>query len=149
MPQKHREQYGVFHVVTKTKDRSTWCTRNGVPECLIGQLCKTRDVYKAELYAFCILPDHAHIILTPGPRGISKFMQAFKSNSVKYLRTQHANIGWQENFYDERIRDEKQRSAAVAYVQGNGMKHHLVKEVLDWPWSSLHFPSSLDPMDLW
>lgn len=153
MPQIHREQFGVFHVTTNTANSVAWCTWNGIPECLIDHLCKARDLYKAELYAFCILPNHLHIIVAPSSKGISKFMQAFKTNSAKYLKKHYPlkakQIGWQENFYDERIRDGAQRSTALAYVQGNGMKHGLVQNILDWPWTSLHFPSVLDPMDIW
>ncbi len=153
MSQIHREQFGIFHITTNTVISNSWCTWNGVPQCLIDHLCRARDLYHAELYAFCILPNHVHIILSPGPKGLSRFMQAFKSNSVKYLRKQHVaqakEIGWQENFYDERIRDEQQRSNALAYVQGNAMKHGLVQEILDWPWTSLHFPSKLDLLDIW
>ncbi len=118
---------------------------------LIEHLCKTRDVYEAQLFAFCILPNHLHCILCPGPRGISRFMQSFKSNSTKDIRERlrSTKIAWQQGFHDERIRDDAQRSAVVAYVQGNGMKHGLVKEIMDWPWTSLHFPSHVNPMDIW
>ena len=37
----------------------------------------------------------------------------------------------------------------MAYVHGNGMKHHLVKEIEDWPRTSLHFPAFINPIELW
>lgn len=58
-------------------------------------------------------------------------------------------IFWQKSFHDERIRNAQQRSSALAYVQGNAMKHGLVTNITDWPWASLHFPELLDPMDVW
>lgn len=152
MSQKHYQQtHGIFHLTTNTKDAVPWCTYETVPMMLIEHLCKTRDVYEAQLFAFCILPNHLHCILCPGPRGISRFMQSFKSNSTKDIRERlrSTKIAWQQGFHDERIRDDAQRSAVVAYVQGNGMKHGLVKEIMDWPWTSLHFPSHVNPMDIW
>ena len=56
---------------------------------------------------------------------------------------------WQSGFYDEWIRDERQLSAAIAYVQGNGMKHGLAREIEEWPWSSLHYQELMDPLDIW
>jgi hypothetical protein len=73
-------------------------------------------------------------------------------DSPKDCTFRHACVSsfrWQSGFYDEWIRDERQQSAAIAYVQGNGMKHGLVKEIMDWPWSSLHYPERMDPLELW
>ncbi len=184
MPQKHYAQHGVFHVNTKTKNRIEWCTFAGIPEILIETLCRTRDIHGAQLHAFCILPDHVHMIISPGVKGLSAFMQTFKKNATENVKDfivslghdvpaaenkntidtlpntikisaggtscpAVENIGWQNGFYDERIRDGRQSSAAMAYVHGNGMKHHLVKEIEDWPWTSLHFPAFINPMELW
>ncbi|MDD5054903.1 MAG: hypothetical protein PHZ00_01395 [Candidatus Peribacteraceae bacterium] len=56
---------------------------------------------------------------------------------------------WQAGFHDEIIRDHRQRSAAIGYVLGNGVKHGCAKEIHEWPWSSLHFPDMVDPLDVW
>jgi len=132
-------------------DNFAWCTNKGVPRRLIDHLCKTRDVYGALLHAFCILPNHVHLVLCPGPKGLSKFMQSLKSNSAKNLRTVRGleNFRWQTGFYDERIRDSNQRSSAMAYVQGNAMKHRLVSEIIDWPWTSLRHPEAVDLLEPW
>lgn len=78
-------------------------------------------------------------------------MQSFKSNSVKELlaKSGRKDIRWQVGFYDERIRDGAQRSTAMAYVLGNGMKHGLVDEVTKWPWTSLHYPEAVDLLETW
>ena len=153
MPQIHREQFGLFHVTTTTQDKIPWCITAGVPEHLIHCLALARNIYGAKIHAFSILPNHLHLILSPGIKGLSKFMQAFKSRSIKGLQKPlHGLIerrSWQAGFYDERIRNENQLSAAMAYVQGNGMKHGFAREIMDWPWTSLHFPTTVDPLDFW
>lgn len=151
MPQIHYQQTGLFHVITKTLNNIPWCTKSGVPECLLSCLFTARDLYGTQLYAFCILPNHLHLLLCPGSKGLSKFMQAFKSNSTKALRTKCGieKFRWHPGFYDERIRDERQRSAVIAYVQGNAMRHGLVSDILDWPWTSLKHQAKVDPLELW
>jgi hypothetical protein len=56
---------------------------------------------------------------------------------------------WQKGYHDERIRDSRQRSTVFHYIQGNAMKHEFVNDMLDWPWTSLHFSHLLDPMEIW
>lgn len=153
MPQIHRQQFGLFHITSNTDNNVPWCTRGGIPNVIIRHLFETKTVYEAGVHAFCILPTHIHLITTTGPRGLSRFMQSFKSNSAKEIRAMNlpyaSRFCWQSGFYDEWIRDERQQTAAIAYVQGNGMKHGLVKEIMDWPWSSLHYPERMDPLELW
>ena len=51
--------------------------------------------------------------------------------------------GWQRGFHDELIRNEKQLEKAQIYVQENAVKHGLVENIEDWPWTSLHFEEVL------
>ncbi len=166
MPQHRDIQFGIFHVTTRTADSRPWCTQLDIPEILIENLRLSRAAQAAKLYAFNVLPNHMHIILSPGTKGLSRFMQSFKSNGVKDVRDHLRKtmivpqrrgvaaagikgIAWQKSFFDERIRDSRQCGMAMAYVQGNAMHHSLVTGILDWPWTSLHFPHLLDEMEMW
>ena len=159
MTQKHFEQQGTFHVTTNTKN-DPWCLGQGIPEILIDNLVMTRNLCRAELHAFCILPDHVHIVLSPGPKGLSQLMHSFKRNAMWDIRKIHPSSGrsrssatvfpeWQKSFFDERIRDDRQRSNALSYVQYNAYHHGLTDDPCGWPWSSLAFPDVLDPLDVW
>ncbi len=78
-------------------------------------------------------------------------MQSFKCNTAKAVQRKlgKERFSWQAGFFDERIRDSKQRSAVIGYVHGNAMKHGLVREILHWPWTSLRHASILDPLEFW
>lgn len=149
MPQIHHQQTGLFHVVTKAAEDTSWCTKENVPACLIQNIFLTRNIYSALVHAFCILPNHLHILMCPGQKGISSFMQSFKSNSAKDVRILLGEkISWQAGFYDRKIRTEAQRSSAFYYVQGNAAKHRFVKNPADWPWTSIHFSDVCDPIEI-
>ncbi len=198
MTQHHGAQDGLFHVTTNAKGRSAWCILPGVAQIMIDNLFTTRNLCRARVYAFNILPDHVHVILWPGEGGLSRFMHSFKRNSskdIRYflgvddilidnrggirssatvggndaskimslsaaevrippMRTIRADhnycfTGWQHGFYDERIRDVRQRDAAIHYVQTNAIRHGLVARIADWPWSSVHFAHAIDPLPWW
>ena len=216
MSQRHSVQDGLFHITTNARGKIPWCTLGDIPRIILDNLIMTRNLYSAELYAFCILPDHVHVIMSPGEKGLSAFVHSWKRNTMRDVRrlfpaiefgdnhvcpaaedrdnhqpsaaevrnlrvrdnkneslcvnmdenkrrrygsSATGSVGsigidpsliyWQKSFYDERIRNSVQRSAALSYVQGNAMRHGLVSEITDWPWTSLHFPELLDPMDVW
>jgi putative transposase len=171
MSQTRSTQHGIFHVTTNTCGRIPWCTQPGMPEIIIDNLLMTRSLHLARVYAFCILPDHVHVIVSPGERGISRFVQSWKSHTSRDVHntvptTVAESRGfpiraaaeshdsplrslWQKSFYDERIRDTEQCLRALQYVRGNAFKHALSPTPEAWPWSYIHFADRLDPIELW
>ncbi|HCI04121.1 MAG: transposase [Candidatus Peribacteraceae bacterium] len=167
MTQTHYAQHGLFHITTNSKDGIPWLTLSGVPEMIIDNLVMTKNLYKSELFAFCIVPDHMHLIVSPGERGLSAFMHSFKRNAMRDIRNYYNvrsgrsrssatnslvttnNITWQKSFHDEHILTNKQRARAMRYVHNNAFGHKLVSNPSDWPWTSLNFENLLDPLDIW
>jgi REP element-mobilizing transposase RayT len=169
MTQSHCQQEGTFHITTNAKGKIPWCTAPGVPEILIDNLIMTRNMSGAKVYAFCILLNHVHIVVSPGEKGLSKFMQSFKCQSARDINLLHASkqsvirsgdprvsapeneatIQWQKGFFDEIIQDSEQRSNALTYVQYNAWRHGLTDEPDGWPWSSLRFQQWIDPTEIW
>ncbi len=159
MTQYHFSQEGVFHIISTTKNRTTWCTEIGVPEILMDNLIMTRNAHRACLFAFCILPNHINLLISPGQKGLSAFMHSFKRNRSRDVRQllnpmrakvhEHPlrEIHWQKGFYDRHIRTDDQLSSTLFYIQTNALHHQLVSTESDWPWSSIHFSRLLDPMD--
>ena len=45
---------------------------------------------------------------------------------------------WQRRFWEHTIKDDKDYQHHVDYVHYNPIKHGLVKNVKDWPFSSFH-----------
>jgi len=68
--------------------------------------------------------------------------------SVTSAAPEQQFTGWQKGFYDEIIEDNLQRDNAYDYIVYNPIRHSLVENINDWPWSSIHFPNLLDPMEI-
>ena len=45
---------------------------------------------------------------------------------------------WQRRFWEHQIRDEQDWRNHVDYIHYNPVKHNLVEQPGDWPWSSFH-----------
>lgn len=158
MTQRHFEQQGIFHVTTNARGKIPWLTWQGVPEILMDNLWMTRNIHGAEVYAFCVLPDHMHVVMKPGERGLSRFMHSFKRNAMRDLRSFRSGrslssametIAWQKSFHDEKIETDSQRENVLAYVRCNAWKHGFVQDPNDWRWSSLKYPHLINAVQIW
>jgi putative transposase len=105
--------------------------------------------YSYEIDAVVILPDHIHTIWQL-PRNDANY--SLRWRKIKSCFTQgllrfgyqleknargECNI-WQKRFWEHTIEDEKDFEAHVNYIHYNPVKHKLVTNVLDWPYSSFH-----------
>jgi len=100
--------------------------------------------------AIVILPNHIHAIwtLTEGDSDYSMRWRRIKSLFSKNMPNEEMRTDvqikrgergiWQRRFWEHAIRDENDFERHVHYCYGNPVKHGLVKDIADWPYSSYH-----------
>jgi putative transposase len=108
--------------------------------------CRDRGFYK--LHAFALMPEHLHVLLTPGDETtIEKAMQMIKGGSAHRIgieRPQAFPI-WHRSFHDRWIRDAEQFWSAKSYIEQNPVKARLVEAAEQYAWSSASGKVMLDP----
>jgi putative transposase len=99
--------------------------------------------------AIVILPEHLHVIWTL-PSGDSDFPGRWRRIKARFTHrlvaagvpvNRHRNgeyALWQRRFWEHTIRNEQDFERHVDYVHVNPVKHRLVSQAIDWPYSSFH-----------
>ena len=123
-----------------------------VPEIaeILGQTLfdyRQRGAY--HLHEFVLMPDHLHLLLTPGATAsLEKAIQLIKGGSSHRIhkeRNQRMEI-WQQGFYDWTIRDADDWQSKAEYIRMNPVRAKLVQAPEVWPYSSASGKFELDPM---
>jgi putative transposase len=106
--------------------------------------------YPFHIHAWVVLPDHLHCILelpqdeadyaTRWRLIKTRFSKSIdKTEYINETRLKRNERGiWQRRYWAHLITDEKDYNAHMDYVHINPLKHGLVKQVSDWPYSTLH-----------
>jgi putative transposase len=118
-----------------------------IAEVLLDTLFTYRDRGAYLLHEFVIMPDHLHLILTPGATtSLEKAMQLIKGGSSHRLHKQrnHKMEIWQVGFYDWTLRDYNDWQTKVEYIHENPVRAGLVAQPQDWPYSSAGGKFKLD-----
>ena len=110
---------------------------------LVVESLHFRDGKMYELIAYCIMPNHAHIVFTPLEESKGKYFSLSKiMHSLKRHTAHEANLilgrsgtFWQHENYDHFARDNAELERIVKYVLYNPVKANLVKEQANWKWS--------------
>ena len=115
-------------------------------ENITAQIKIMADKLDVDILAFCLMPDHLHLILETKESSqnlldvISYFKRRISFNLRNMISTKQL---WQDRFMDRIIRDEKELRKMVRYIYENPVRKKLVNDFRSWPYSGGYF------FDLW
>jgi putative transposase len=102
---------------------------------LLAENCRAADV---EVWAWCLMPNHVHLILVPSdPDGLRSALARVHRSYAGIIQARRKRSGhfWQGRFGAVAM-DEQYLAAALRYVALNPVRARLVERALDWRWSS-------------
>ena len=109
----------------------------GVAADAIGVLRSLAGARQVRIFAFCLMPDHVHLVLSPSEScSIITFVGQFK-NLVLRSSWKHGVVGsfWQQGFWDHFLRADEDLRVAVEYVLANPVPAGLVEDGRRYPYS--------------
>jgi len=94
-----------------------------------------------ELLAWCVMPNHAHVLVQVWDWPLAKILQNWKSISgIKANRIlDRSGSFWQREYWDTFMRDERQEKTAIRYIESNPVKAKLCRTAEEWKFSSARF----------
>ncbi len=105
-----------------------------VIDCLMD--CSSRYDYK--LLAYCLMPDHLHLLVCPngGERPVPQYVQAFNSRSTRVFWQCSGNGRlWQRGFYDHIVRKDETLVEIAEYILANPVRKGLADDPVQYPFS--------------
>jgi len=95
------------------------------------------------LYAYCLMPDHLHLLLRLGQAGteLGALIGTFKSfTSKQSWSLGHKGELWQDRFYDHVVRRNENSLIIAEYILQNPVRKRLVQGPSEYPYCGLPDP---------
>lgn len=102
---------------------------------LLAANCRAAGV---EVWAWCLMPNHVHLILVPSDSdGLRHALARVHRSYAGTIQARRKRTGhfWQGRF-GAVVMDEQHLAAALRYVSLNPVRARLVQRAQDWRWSS-------------
>lgn len=124
------------------KTGPTWFRNHDVAQIVKNSL-HYRDGKSFDLYSYCIIPNHVHLVFKHLPGKVEKknpitdIMRNFKRFTARKANEVLDRTGafWQPESYDRVIRDTNELSNVIRYVLNNPVKANLVEHWREWTYS--------------
>ena len=125
----------IFTVTINTHHRHRWFqlypSLSNTLVAHLGQLVQSR---KTSLPAWCLMPDHLHLLIQDD--ALIDFVREFKGKSVPLARKiEPTRRLWQKSFYDHALRKEEDVNSAARYIWENPVRVGLVSTAVGYPFS--------------
>jgi len=149
VPKRHAQVAGTYFVTSRTWESRPLFFAEQNCVLFVESLLHYRDQSRFALHSFVLMPDHFHILLTPGPvTTLERAVQFIKGGSAHRMRAdRHSSVPvWQRGFSDHRIRDGGDYASHVRYIEQNPIPKRLVAAPSDYRWSSATGYYRLDPI---
>ena len=154
---QQKRYFGKFDALLDTGSTGPlWLKEKKVAKIVFDALF-FRDTKEYELYAFCIMPNHVHLlcivsrigdsttrntvsgyILTEILRGLKRYT-AMEANKILGRSGQF----WHRESYDHVVRNEKEFENIMRYILMNPQNAGLIKDWKEWKWTYSYFGENL------
>jgi putative transposase len=127
----------AYHLTWGTFNRKPMLNDSDIAVLVIKQLERQSREEEMLLYAYCVMPDHIHLLIAAGGNhNVVSFVQAYKSKTTRmYWTTKNQGKLWQHGFYDRILREEQDIKQVSRYILENPVRKGIVDDFMSYPFS--------------
>jgi putative transposase len=144
----------TFHVINRAVRRWRLFDSDIEYQSCLMILGQALERHPAELYAYCLMPNHFHFVLKPTQDGqLSRLMQWFTATHSRRWHLEKGTTGtgavYQGRFKACPIQDDMHFLTVCRYVERNPLRAKMVSKAEDWPWSSAGASAAVVKLSVW
>lgn len=141
MPRQARKKSasGIYHIMMRGINRQIIFNDNEDYLKFIHTLQKYKEKSEYEIYAYCLMGNHVHLLLKVGPEPLEQIMRRICGSYVYWYNAKYQRIGYlfQDRFKSEAVEDDSYFLTVLRYIHQNPVKAGLVNNIEQYQWSSM------------
>jgi len=141
LPRKARldAEGAIHHVIVRGIEQRRIFDDDGDRRNFVSRMAKVAVESETTVYAWALLPNHAHALIRSGPLGISKFMRRLLTGYAVYYNRRHDRRGYlfQNRYKSILCEEEAYFKELIRYIHLNPLRAGLVDDLSGlntYPW---------------
>lgn len=131
----------LYHVIVRGNHRQRTFHSDLDYQAYLERLAGYRRKHGVRIYAYCLMPNHVHLLLETSTTPLARFMQGVQQSCTQYFNRVHDKTGHLFEGRYKAIVCEKERYllALVRYIHLNPVRAKLVREPEKYKYSGHPF----------
>lgn len=127
----------VYHVILRGNAKQDIFLDKQDYGKFIKEICKTKEKYQYELYAYCLMTNHVHLILYDKNENLSKALQSLTVSYSSYWNKKYERVGhlFQNRFLSKSVETGEYLRNLCRYIHQNPQKGGIAR-LEEYQWSS-------------
>lgn len=127
----------LYHVIVRGNQRQKTFISEHDYHAYLERFATYRQRYEITPYAYCLMPNHVHLLVQTAHEPLSKFMQGLQQSYTQYFNRTHRKVGHLFQGRYQAIVCEKDRYllALLRYIHLNPVRAKLVAQPEEYPYS--------------
>src|SRR5262245_61551814 len=120
----------VYHAINRGNNRSDVFEDDEDREAFLEALSKAKDRYPFQLYGYCLMPNHFHLLLRPeSAQSISRILQSISVAHTWRHHRRRQSVGhvWQGRFKSPVVQDDSHLLIVLRYIEANPLRAGSVR----------------------
>ena len=140
MPRKARQKSktGIYHVIVRGINRQDIFHDDEDRKRFLETLCRVSKESNSEVFGYCLMSNHVHLLIKEGDSGISHAMKRLGTSYAYWYNWKHEHTGhvFQDRFKSECVENDTYLMTVIRYIHRNPVKAKLVLNPDHYNWSS-------------
>ncbi len=140
----------IYHVINRGNNRQNVFDKPEDFEAFLRSMRDLKERRSFELYGYCLMTNHIHLLIKPLETTISRVMQSLLVSHTQRYHRRYKSGGhvWQGRFKSPVVQDDEHLLRVLRYIEANPVKAGMVDRAGDYAWSSFAAHGLGEPNDL-
>ena len=118
----------LYHVIVRGNQRRKTFRTDDDYKAYLDRLDKYRAQCRVRIYAYCLMPNHVHLLVETGATPLAKFMQGVQQSYTQYFNRRYCKVGhlFQGRYKAIICERDKYLHALIRYIHLNPLRAKLV-----------------------
>lgn len=143
MPRKRRfwEPGTIYHVMNRGTNHQLIFRDWKDYEKNLEILAYVKEKYPYKLHAYCLMPNHYHLLLETEDTHIAEIMKLYGQTYTLYFNHKYDQDGalFRGRYHSMIVQSDSYFLQASRYIHENPVKANMVLKAEDYPWSSFRY----------
>ncbi|MEG6615169.1 transposase [Peptococcaceae bacterium 1198_IL3148] len=135
---RKKSKTNIYHVMIRGINQQNIFVDDEDNEKFIDTLARYQKEINYEIYAYCLMGNHIHLLIKEGNEALSNTMRRIGASYVYWYNWQYNRKGhlFQDRYKSEPVEDDSYFLTVLRYIHQNPLKAGLVNNIEAYKWSS-------------